>query len=268
MRAAAGLACLALLVGCAPSHEPGARSALQFSPDLAEDFGSLPRVAGDTPQTRAINAALDRVDARDRENRASCLEMKPWNDNVEWGRTVDAPMTGPRYVSIVMSQGDYCGGAHPWWNRTALVFDLETGRLIDWTAWLPAEMATPIKAEEADRWVRPAFLESPSLKAWFAERVLAGMDEYGRRECSELYAEDQRDEWGLTAWPDAKGGGLTLQSAGLVHADMGCHGDVLMPLSELKRRGVAPELVEAIEAGHRAGLWRDAPPESAGTDSR
>ena len=261
MRAAAGLACLALLAGCAPSKEPRATSALQFSPDLAEDFGSLPRVTGETPQARAINAALDRVDARDRENRASCLEMKSRNDNVEWGRTVEAPMTGPRLVSIVMTRGDYCGGAHPSWDRTALVFDLETGRLVDWTAWLPSGMAKPIRHESSDQWVRPGALDSPLLKAWFADRVLAGMDEYGRRECADFYSESRRDSWGLTAWPNAKAGGLTLQSAGLAHAEMGCHADVLMPLRELKRRGVAPELVDAIEAGHRARLWRDGPPE-------
>ena len=262
MRLPAGLACLALLAGCVGSDEPLPASTLRFSPDLADDFGALPRVAGDMPQARAINAALDRVDARDRENRTDCLEMKPLNDNVEWGRSVEAPMTGPRFVSIVMTQGDYCGGAHPSWTRTALVFDLETGRLIDWTSWLPAEMATPFQADDADRLVSPAVLGSPSLKAWFAGRALEQMGKDGRRECAAIYAEDRREyAWGLTAWPNAKDGGLTLQSAGLAHAEMGCHADVLMPLAEMMRRGIADELVDAIKAAQGARLWRDAPPE-------
>ncbi|MDY6923819.1 MAG: hypothetical protein SWI22_07675 [Pseudomonadota bacterium] len=268
MRAAVGLAWIALLAGCMAVETPTASSTLRFSPALAEGFDALPRVVGETPQARAVNAALDRIDVGDREERASCLEMKRHNDNVEWGRSVEAPMIGPRFVSLVVNRGSYCGGAHPWWSRTPLVFDLETGRPINWTDWLPPEMATPIHAEDPDLGSGPPVLDSPALKAWFAARVLAEMTEYGRRECAELYAEDQRESWGLTAWPDARAGGLTLQSAGLVHADMGCHAEVVMPLDELKRRGGGRDLIEAIGSGRRDRLWRNAPPEPERTAAR
>lgn len=255
----AGLAAFVLLASCVGSEGPEAEATLRFLPDLAEGFAALPRVASETPQARAVNATLDRIDVGDRQNRADCLEMKPYNDNVEWGRIVEAPMTGPRFVSIVVTRGDYCGGAHPNWERTPLVFDLETGRLIDWRALLPAAMVEPIE-DDSGPWGLPAHLTSPALKSWFAERALAEMDAYGRADCTDLYNE-WRDSWGLVAWPDAKAAGLTLQTAGLAHAQKGCLTEVTIPLGELRRRGVRRELTDALEAAHRARLWRDAPPE-------
>jgi hypothetical protein len=258
MRRLAGLAMAALLAGCGAAYAPPQPVDLQYGPDLAEGFGALPRVEADTPQAQAVNTALDQVDARDRANRESCLEAKAQNDNVEWGRSVAVPMKGPRFISIVMDQGDYCGGAHPNSGRTPLVFDLETGRLIDWKAWLPADMAAPIDNQDADA---AAALQSPTLKAWFAERALAEMSPEGKAECAELYSEQWRDEWRLAAWPDAKAGGLRLQTAGLAHASKGCETEVLMPLRELKRRGVAREFTAALEVAYRTGQWRDAPKE-------
>lgn len=264
-RAAAGPAMAALLAGCAGPAAPSTESVLRFSPELAEDFDALPRVALDTPQAQAINAALDRIDARDRQNRDDCLSLKPQNDNVTWGRTVETSMAGPRFVSIVVSQGEYCGGAHPNWVRAPLVFDLDTGRLIDWRRFLPADMTAQLDDEDADKWGRAAYLKSPTLKAWFAERALAGMDAYGRENCADVYDDGEGDYWGLTIWPDAKTGGLILQSAGLAHAEMGCFTEVAMSPQEVKRRGVARELTHALDAAHRAGLWRDAPPEQEET---
>lgn len=257
MRAAAGLAMTVLLAGCGGPDVPKAQSALRFSPDLAENFQALPRVALETPEAQAVNAALDRVDARDRESREDCLSMKPHNDNVEWGRTVDVAMSGPRFVSIVMTRGEYCGGAHPNWDRPALVFDLQTGRLIDWRAFLPAGMTAEMHDDDADEWVSAAYLKSPELKAWFAARAMAAMDEYGRKECADIYGQGGHDEWGLTIWPDAKAAGLILQSAGLAHAEKGCFTEVTMSLRELKRRGVRRELTDALEVAHRSHLWRD-----------
>ncbi len=261
MWAAAGLMSAALLAGSMGSATPAQDTILQFPSDATEDFQALPRVGLETPQARAINAALDRIDTRDRENRAMCLEAKTENDNVQWGRSVEAPMMGPRFVSLVVSQGEYCGGAHPNWARYPLVFDLETGRLIDWRGVLPANMIVALNDQDADRWVRAAYLQSPRLKAWFAERALAGMDPRSREDCGYLYGEDEHNSWGLEIWPDAKAGGLTLQTAGLAHAETGCLAEVVMSLDEMRRQGVRPDLIEAIDTAHRAHLWRDAPSE-------
>lgn len=265
MHRAAGLAVAALLAGCDGPQQPAPQSALSFSPDLAEDFAALPRIAAATPQAAAINGALDRLDANSVESRTSCLELRTQNDNVFAGRTVDAPMTGPRFVAIVVTSGNYCGGAHPNWGRTPLVFDLETGRLIDWRDWLPADMVEPMTDTEADRYTQPAVLQSLTLKAWFAQQALSEMDANGRAACAEIFGDYEPDWWSLNAWPDAKAGGLRLQTSDLAHASMGCHTDILMPLRDLKRRGAHREFTDALEAAHRANLWRDGAPETEGT---
>ena len=259
MRIAAVLVAITVLTaGCAAAQSEGPDTVprLVWSAPLAPNFNALPRVAGDTRQARDINAYLDRIDANDREDRATCLEMQPLNDNVEWGRSVEAPMTGPRFLSVLVTTGYYCGGAHPSWQQKSLTFDLESGRLVDWAEFLSADMALP-RYEAGDQW--PQLLRSPSLKAWYAREAIAQRRmPGGEDECAEVL----RDSEPLDVWPDAQTGGLALQVSGLAHAVSVCTETVVMPLSELRRRGVDPALVDSIEAAHRVGQWRPLPPES------
>lgn len=259
MRIAAVLAASAFLTaGCAPAQSEGPTAAprLVWSASLAEHFDALPRVAADTPEAREINAYLDRIDVGDRAERADCLAAG--GDNVEWGRSVEAPMTGPRFVSVLLTTGYYCGGAHPSWGQKSLTFDLESGRLADWAGFLPDDMALP-RYEAGDQW--PQLLRSPSLKAWYARQAIAQrrMPE-GEDDCAEVLKGSEP----LDVWPDAQTGGLALQVSGLAHAAAACTETVVMPLAELRRRGVDPALVDAIEAAHRAGQWRPLPPEAPG----
>ncbi|HEX8661303.1 MAG TPA: hypothetical protein VF686_05515 [Brevundimonas sp.] len=260
MRIAAGLACLGLLTGCGFTEPSGAAvhsaSPLRWGPDIADDFHALPRVAADTRQARAINGFLDSLDVRDREERSTCLAESP--ENVEWGRFIEAPMTGPRFVSLIVTIGYYCGGAHPYWTQTHYTFDLHTGQQVDWSVLLPDDMSRPL---QEPRYSWPALLASPSLTAWFAERALAGMDERGRDDCGYVYGLEGRKYWSLAVWPDAKEGGLGLQPVGLAHAETGCLVSATIPLAELRRRGAAPELTDAIEAAQAAESWHGPRPE-------
>ncbi len=260
MRMAAGLACLVLLTGGGAAEPPRATGPttppLRWDADIADGFEALPRVAADTPQARSINSFLDSLDVRDREERSSCL-AEP-SANVEWSRSIEAPMAGPRFVSLIVTIGYYCGGAHPYWTQTHYTFDLDTGRQADWSALLPDDMSRPL---QAPRYSWPALLESPSLAAWFAERALAGMDQRGRDDCADVYGPEGRKYWSLAVWPDAKEGVLGLQPAGLAHAETGCLVSVTIPLADLKRRGAAPELTDAIDAAHAAEYWRGPRPE-------
>lgn len=259
MRAAAGLACLVLLTGCGAARSPAAEvaSPLTWGADIAEDFEALPRVAGDSPADRAINAFLDGLDARDRESRSNCLTEGP--ENAQWGRSVAAPMTGPRFVSIIVTRGDYCGGAHPNWSETHYTFDLLTGTHVDWPALLPAGMSARIHEPEYS-W--PATLASPSLTAWFAQRALAGLDRDVQDTCASTYGPEGRGSLGLGVWLDAKENGLGLQLIPSHHAEIACVTSLTIPAADLRRRGVSAELVDAIETAHRERLWRDRRPES------
>ncbi|MBW8304481.1 MAG: hypothetical protein K0M78_11200 [Brevundimonas sp.] len=255
-RIAAVMAASAFLTaGCAPAQSEGPAVAprLVWSAPLAEDFDALPRVADDTPEAREINAYLDRIDVSDRAERADCLAGG--RDNVEWGRTVKAPMTGPRFVSVLLSTGYYCGGAHPSWGQKSLTFDLESGRLVDWAGFLPDDMALP-RYQAGDQW--PQLLRSSSLKARYAREAIAQrrMPE-GEDECAEVLMDSEP----LDVWPDARTGGLALQVSGLAHAVSACTETVVMPLAELRQRGVDPALIDALETAHRTGQWRPLPPE-------
>lgn len=257
MRTSAAVVVIAsMAAGCAASQTPAPTNAapLLWSAPLAENFDAFPRVAGNTPQAREINAYLDRVDVSDRAERGDCLAEG--RDNVEWGRSVEAPMTGPRFVSVLFTTGYYCGGAHPSWQQKSLTFDLESGRLVDWAEFLPADMALP-RYEASDAW--PQLLRSASLKAWYAREAIAQRRmPGGEDECADVLMESEP----LDMWPDARTGGLALQVSGLAHAVSACTETVLMPLPELRRRGVDPALLDAIEAAHLAGQWRPLPPEA------
>ncbi|RZJ01520.1 MAG: hypothetical protein EON90_02770 [Brevundimonas sp.] len=258
MRVARALAASALLLGgcvAAPDREA---PALAWAADPFANVEALPRVDADTPQAREINAFLDRMDARDREERAACLaDESPESGQREWGRSVEAPMTGPRFISLLVTTGYYCGGAHPSWGQKALTFDLASGRQVDWAAVFPAEMATP-RDDATDHW--PQLLLSRSLKAWYAQTAVAQRGTaIGHDDCADTLAGSEP----LNAWPDAKTGGLALQVIGLAHAATACTERVVMPREEMRRRGVDAVLLDALDTARRDGLWRPARPERA-----
>lgn len=257
MRSPAGLAAIVLLAAAPVDAQVATPTTvgevLQWGPDLAKDFEALPRVAGDAGPARAINAFMDGLDDRDREARSGCLADAP--EHYEWGRSIEAPMTGPRFVSVVVTIGYYCGGAHPYWSETHYTFDLETGGQIDWAAFLPAEMASPLSPAEYN-W--PASLASPALRARFIRDAIAQRRAFDparvdQDECVEVLSEETR---ALDAWLDARTPGLALSNAGLPHAVQACTETVVVPLEDLRRSGADPLLINAIAAAHAEGHWR------------
>jgi hypothetical protein len=264
MRLAAGLGTIVLLAA-APVHAQDAATTtvgeiLRWGPDLAKDFEALPRIAGDAEPARAINAFMDRLDERDREARSDCLAEAP--DHYEWGRSVEAPMTGPRFVSVIVTLGAYCGGAHPYWSETHYTFDVETGRQIDWAAFLPDEMASPLHAPEYS-W--PASLASPMLKARFIGDAIAQRRAFdpSRADQDECVGVLSEETGALGAWLDARAPGLALSNAGLPHAVQACTETVVIPLEDLRRGGAAPLLIDAIATAHAEGRWRARTEEAA-----
>jgi len=263
MRAATGLAALALLTcvagtGAAASDPPDPIP-LRWAGPLAKDFAALPRVTADTPQARAVNAALDGYDAFARADRSDCLAYAETNDNIRWSREIAVPMTGPRFLTVVITKDSYCGGAHGDWRSIPLTFDLETGGLIDWSEWLPDGLTEP-RYEAAGLW--PQMLRSQKLQTWYAGRALASMDDFARETCAETLADTEQSE--LLFWLDAKGGGLGMRAEGFAYARSGCGVPVVMPVDELERLGAKPELVQILRTATRDRLWRDHPDPAGG----
>jgi len=109
-----------------------------------------------TPVEQRINAILNRLNDRmvlslrkcdglDRDwvkDRDREIQSRPPVDQPltgknafedDWKRQIMVTMTGPRFLSIVAVDGFvYCGSAHPNSDTLAMVFDLTTGRPVNW----------------------------------------------------------------------------------------------------------------------------------------
>tara|TARA_R110002167_G_scaffold61898_1_gene174841 strand:+ start:1132 stop:1932 length:801 start_codon:yes stop_codon:yes gene_type:complete len=261
MRTAAGLAAFAALTCAActgaspsiPSAQPNAIP-VHWSGPLARDFSALPRLTDTTPQALVVNGTLDAYDAFDSAGREDCLADAVTNENIQWSRKVAVPMTGPRFLTIVRAVSSYCGGAHGDERTIPVTFDLATGHMIDWSAWLPAGLAQP-RYEPAAGW--PQMLRSPTLKALYAERALASMDALARSSCAEPLADETRAS--LLLWLDARGGGLGMRAEGFAYTDRICGVSVVLPVDELERLGTDPQVVEFLRLAMRDHLWRDQP---------
>ena len=55
----------------------------------------------------------------------------------DWERKITVTVTGPRFLSMVAVDSLFCGGAHPDSDTLAMVFDLTTGRPVNWMDLVP-----------------------------------------------------------------------------------------------------------------------------------
>lgn len=117
---------------------------------VAPGLDALPRIAvPQSPGQRRINVALAGLDAAVRTAWTSCKANG--GKYAEWQRSVEVPMRGPRFLSVVITDDVYCGGLHPNVSVQAVVYDLGTGRPVDWTTLLPpALVGTPTLQQGAD----------------------------------------------------------------------------------------------------------------------
>lgn len=249
MRPALVLLALALLAAC-PAASRAARAAdrvvsIERPKPVRKDLQAFPRIANPVdPAERRINAALQRLDERVRKSAATCKndDGKPG----DWERTVDVPMKGPGFVSYAVSDSTYCGGAHPGFGNTAIVYDLKTGDPVDWTALLPATLTGKVELLAQADGARMVTLSSKRLYALF----LTGYDRQrgDDPECkAAVRSADNAEPPAMTVWLDAKLGGLAVQFD-LPHAVQACADAVVIPASILRSEGARPALLEALAA--------------------
>ena len=137
-RCSAGAAALALAL-CGPAWAADRPVTLTGQPDLKPGIAAMPQIAAPADDAeRRINAALRRLDGNVRKAAQACrAEGGP---NSSWERTIRTPMRGPGFLSVVIVDNAFCGGAHPNVSTMAIVYDLATGAPVDWTALLPATL--------------------------------------------------------------------------------------------------------------------------------
>jgi hypothetical protein len=232
--------------GCDARHQ----NDLTWSPDPHADFALMPRLSDVSSR---INADLSKIDVQGDGNRIDCTSGG--RENQSWSRSVNANMTGPRFLGLTVTDDYYCGGAHPDVEVRRITWDRQTDTAMDWnTLWRDAQVK-PVRVSPEAPPETPVSM-SPALAAWFRAKVRAASagDPIWLADCDAHYGNDEVGD-GLALWLDAQRGGIGMDLAWLAHAEQACGSPQVMPLDEAARLGAAAELTEAVRAAHRGGGW-------------
>ncbi len=214
-------------------------------PPLAHGVAAMPQIADPADDAeRRINTALRQLDATVRKAVAGCKgdDGKPG----DWERSVDVPMRGPAYVSFVITDGMFCGGAHPDASTMAIVYDLRTGRPVDWTRLLPPSLTGKMTLQDGADGTKMITLASPRLFALYQAGYYADGPADDQAECKEAIQSGASDgPPPMMAWLDAKAGGLAVQFD-LPHVVQACALPVVIPLATLRQEGALTPLMDAF----------------------
>lgn len=250
MIASAGLTFLLLISGVSEGQAPAGR--LIGRPDAVEGVEVLPRLTGDDAAAQQFEHLTGALDDTGAAERAHCLAAAP--DRSQWSRHVSVSMSGPRFASLVIRDVASCGDAPSRTTESRMTYDLATGDTIAWADFLPPELIEPRDQADTLDFLYEATVRSKVLLDWHADQVLASMDVQTRAEC-EARILNQSQSGGLRIWLDAERGGLAIAPALTGQDATTCAGSSFMPTEDLRRRGAADELVNALDAAHREMGW-------------
>jgi hypothetical protein len=216
-------------------------------PDIfKKSVAAFPRVAASpavSPEAMArINASLQRLDATVREAaegcRASFKESKGKADPDAWGRTITVTMKGPRFLSLLATDEIYCGGAFPDESLLPMVYDLTTGRPLNWLKVLPPNVKASLDA--AGDGTTIGVVLWPTLTDAVRSKAI--------KDCKDAF----RDPGGpFLLWLDAATDELVADVDYLGHADAVCTGPYTFSIPEARKLGVSSELLDSLDAAHR-----------------
>lgn len=230
-------------------------------PDIAMGVAALPRMVPGKAPAGAINDALAAADARVRAAAAECrtglAASHPGPGRHAWTRRIMVAMRGPGYLSLVVEDDADCGGLHPSAGRFALVYDLRTGRPPNWSRLLSGTLMRRRSVEAGLDQTPIGLVDGPALKSLYLARVGAAAAKVDDR-CMDALRQMAEP---FVLWPDARQGGLMVQPSGLSHAMAACGVPALLDLAVLRRQGVRPSLLDAIDTAHRAGRTGPSPPD-------
>jgi hypothetical protein len=156
-------------------------------------------------------------------------------------------MAGPRYLALVAHDDESCGGAHPDQSRTALTYDLETGRPVDWRQLLGPRLVSSTETDNVIDGTVIGLVSSPELRRLYVQALksAAGRDAGWWKDCDDVLADP---ELRFSVWPDAKRRAVMLEPE-LVHAVQACGGDAAISPGTLRAVGASPELLSGLAAG-------------------
>jgi hypothetical protein len=211
---------------------------------VGKDIAAMPQIADPADDAeRRINAALKRLDLNVVKASKACKDG-------DWERSVDVPMRGPGFLSLAVTDSFGCdGAAHPNSGTMSIVYDLTTGRPVDWTQLLPASLTGTVALEEQSDGTKVVTLASKRLFELYMAGYGAGQaPSSDLNDCKQAFRDGATDgPPGMMVWLDAKGGGLAVQ-IGLAHAMAACEEPVVIPAAVLATEGAQPALLKAFAA--------------------
>jgi hypothetical protein len=215
---------------------------------VAHAIAAFPKIVakpGDAAAVR-INHALEGADDSVDRLAADCKHYTGWH------RGVTVTMRGPRYLSLLAGDDWYCGGAYPDTDLTALVYDLSTGKPVDWTKLFPAGLIAKAGPSPGGGVSDPILIDSAGLWDLFVKTANAAEHD----DCNDV--RNKAADFGTTLmiWPDVKDDAIDLVAADFPHVIKACSGPATVPTAELRKLGVDAALLDAIDEAHAKG-WYD-----------
>ena len=242
--ALAGACLLVANSGCkkTTTNVPAATAATPAAPPVAlqlstgkpisDNVDVMPRIINpSSPGQVQVNAMLDAID----KDSASQLRQ-----NKTFSRTVNLTMAGPGYLSFFVSDS-WNGGAYPASLFSVVIFDLNTGQVVDWTKLVNSPGLQNYSDTGADgKLGMPQALIDPALMAMY----LKVPDNAG--ECQTAY----HDEQPFLVWPEAKSGGLVVEAFDLPHVVQACENPMPLTQDQAKALGFNADFLKAVAAAH------------------
>lgn len=205
------------------------------------------------PAERYVNDVLNRLNENMARSLKDCdANYRDWAKQMhqpltgknavghDWERTIIVTMTGPRFLSIVAIDGYvFCAGAHLDRDALAMVFDLTTGKPVNWMNLIGKSANASTYSDSNSDGTTVGALIVPALRVM----TLAKAD----KECKDAF----RNPQSYQLWPDAKSGTLTAEPFGLPHVVAACADDLALTPGEARKVGFDETLLSAIAQAHR-----------------
>jgi hypothetical protein len=220
---------------------------LVVPPPVHKDIAAMPQIADPSDDAeRRINAALRRLDI-------SVLRASRDCKGGDWERSVDVPMKGPGFLSLTITDSMFCeGSAHPESGTFSIVYDLATGKPVDWTHLLPVSLTGTVALEEQADGTKVVTLASKRLFDLYMAGYGAGAaPRSDLEECKQALAGEATDgPPGMLVWLDSKRGGLAVQVS-LPHVEKACEEPVIIPAAMLRAERAQSALLKAFDNEQR-----------------
>jgi len=208
---------------------------------VRSNIAAMPQIANPSDEAqRRINAALQRLDTNVLKAADDCK-------GGDWTRVVDAPMRGPGFLSLVITDSYSCDdAAHPDASTASIVYDLASGKPVNWAHLLPPSLTgkQDLADEGGSKFVT---LSSKKLFAlYMAGYTDGGATGQDLQQCKGAM-QSAGDPPAANVWLDAKSGGLAVEIE-LPHVVAACEDVVVIPADRLRAEGAQPALLKALAA--------------------